>query len=93
MNLSLYSSPVDWWVSIVCANCHREIHAGLIKEELKSSYNEELAKEILENLKKFPEGAIVEDWGYEQEYEYHKFQENNKLMKKMGIPFINWSSG
>ncbi len=48
--------------------------------------------EITENLKKFPKGAIVEDWGYEQEYEYHKFQENNKILKKMEIPFINLAS-
>lgn len=32
---------------LVCANCHREIHAGLIEnEKLKSSFNEELAQEI-----------------------------------------------
>lgn len=32
---------------LVCANCHREIHYGLIDNSLlKSSYNEERAKEI-----------------------------------------------
>ena len=32
---------------LVCANCHREIHAGLIpNEKLISSFNEERAKEI-----------------------------------------------
>ena len=32
---------------LVCANCHREIHEGLINEKLKSSYDEEIANEIL----------------------------------------------
>lgn len=27
---------------LVCANCHAEIHGGLIKEELKTSFNQEL---------------------------------------------------
>ena len=32
---------------LVCANCHREIHAGLIKtEDLKSSFSEERAAQI-----------------------------------------------
>lgn len=33
---------------LVCANCHQEIHSGLITEELYSSYNEALAKELIE---------------------------------------------
>lgn len=40
---------------LVCANCHREIHAGLIENgSLSSSYNEEKAEEIsqlVENIK------------------------------------------
>ncbi len=49
-------------------------------------------EQIIENLKLFPKGAFVQDWGYEQEYQYHKFSFNNKILKKMGIPFTNWSS-
>ena len=56
---------------------------------LKRTASEE---EIIENLKMLPERACVADWGYEQEYEYHRFSFNNRIMKKMHIPFYNWSS-
>lgn len=37
---------------MVCANCHREIHAGLIKNEvLKTNFNDERAKVISERIK------------------------------------------
>ena len=45
-----------------------------------------------ENLKIFPKNAIITDWGYESEYEYHTFSENNKLFKELNIPFINMVS-
>lgn len=35
---------------LVCANCHREIHEGLIKEELISSFDEEKYKEISQEV-------------------------------------------
>ena len=35
---------------LVCANCHREIHAGLITQQLTSSFNEERALEITEQI-------------------------------------------
>lgn len=37
---------------LVCSNCHREIHEGLITKELKSSYNIDKAKEISERIKR-----------------------------------------
>ena len=38
---------------LVCANCHREIHAGLIDSStLSSSYNEKEASKILEEINK-----------------------------------------
>ena len=36
---------------LICANCHREIHAGLIDNNLSSSFNEDRALEI-DNLVK-----------------------------------------
>ena len=48
--------------------------------------------QIEENLKLFPQGAWLDDWGYEQEYAYHKFTINNRIFKKMGIPFLNAAS-
>lgn len=41
---------------LLCANCHREVESGLYTEELKSSFNEEKAKEVLESLKQTKEG-------------------------------------
>ena len=35
---------------LVCANCHREIHANLLNINLSSSYSEEKAQMILEQL-------------------------------------------
>lgn len=35
---------------LLCANCHREYHAGLIEEELQSSFNEEIDLEIKTEL-------------------------------------------
>lgn len=37
---------------LVCANCHREIHEGLVTQSLNSSYNEERANEISERIYK-----------------------------------------
>ena len=38
--------------TLLCANCHRELHAGLIDEsDLISPFNEEKAKEISEKIK------------------------------------------
>jgi len=45
-----------------------------------------------ENLKIFPKNTIITDWGYESEYEYHTFGDNNKIFNELGIPFINMVS-
>lgn len=37
---------------LVCANCHREIHVGLITEELLPSFNEDRASEVTEQIKR-----------------------------------------
>ena len=38
---------------LLCSNCHREVHAGLItNDSLKSSFNYNKAQEILDNIKK-----------------------------------------
>ena len=42
---------------LVCANCHREIHEGLI-DNLQSSYNEERAEEIQKELDNFKSKTI-----------------------------------
>lgn len=42
---------------LVCANCHREIHEGLINN-LQSSYNEERAEEIQKELDNFKSKTI-----------------------------------
>ncbi len=41
-------------------------------------------EEILELLKLFPKNAIAGDWGYESEYEYHRFERNNRLLQQAG---------
>ncbi len=46
------------------------------------------SEQILENLKKFPKGAATTDWGYESEYEYHKFSEYGKLLQQSEIPYF-----
>lgn len=38
---------------LVCANCHREIHAGLHNEKLVSSYNNEIADQFAQMIEKF----------------------------------------
>ena len=35
---------------LVCSNCHREIHAGLITETLSSSYQSDIADEITQEV-------------------------------------------
>lgn len=35
---------------LVCSNCHREIHEGLITQSLFSSYSEDKAKEITQRI-------------------------------------------
>lgn len=35
----------------LCANCHREVHAGKIKKELHSSYDDEKAEEVTKKNK------------------------------------------
>ena len=37
---------------LVCANCHREIHEGIITKSLLSSYDENRAKEVSERINK-----------------------------------------
>lgn len=49
-------------------------------------------EEMEENLKLFPKNAMIVDWGYESEYEYHRFDRTNTLLKKHGIPFLNLAS-
>ncbi len=41
---------------LVCANCHREIHAGLIEQELFSSFNEAEAEKVLEQNENIKNG-------------------------------------
>lgn len=55
---------------LVCANCHREIHEGLINNSLKTSYNEELANIELEKLKQIKTKKIFycKDCGKEISY-------------------------
>ena len=36
---------------LVCSNCHREIHEGLITQELHSTYSAERAEQISKNYK------------------------------------------
>ena len=43
---------------LVCANCHREIHEGMIKQEIVSSFDELKAKEINEDINNFKEKTI-----------------------------------
>ena len=38
---------------LVCANCHREIHAGLHNEKLVSSYNNEIVDQFAQMIEKF----------------------------------------
>ena len=35
---------------LVCANCHREIHSGLVSNQLVSSFNQELANEVTNRI-------------------------------------------
>ena len=49
-------------------------------------------EENLMTLAGFPKNAIIADWGYESEYEYHCFDKNNALFEKAGIPFFNMVS-
>ena len=44
---------------LVCANCHREIHSGLITQELQSSYIEKNAQEIDLQLQKIKTHQLV----------------------------------
>ena len=37
---------------LVCANCHREIHEGLVTEELHTTYSADKASEVSERLQK-----------------------------------------
>lgn len=55
---------------LVCANCHREIHAGLIENLPETSYDEELAKIEIEKLKQIKEKKIFycKDCGKEISY-------------------------
>lgn len=55
---------------LVCANCHREIHAGLINNLPDTSYNQELAKVEIEKLKQIKEKKIFycKDCGKEISY-------------------------
>ena len=43
---------------LVCSNCHREIHEGLIDSNLNSSYDEERAEEIQQELDDFKNKTI-----------------------------------
>ena len=43
---------------LVCANCHREIHAGIIKNELQSSFDEKRAVEIDDLVKSIKNKTI-----------------------------------
>ena len=43
---------------LLCANCHRELHAGLILENLTSSYSQERAEEVLMELNKIKHGEL-----------------------------------
>ncbi len=49
-------------------------------------------EEMFANLQLFPKNAMIVDWGYESEYEYHRFDKTNSLLKKCGIPFLNLAS-
>lgn len=43
---------------LVCANCHREIHAGLIEQELKTSFNSQRAEEITKALNEWKKVSV-----------------------------------
>lgn len=43
---------------LVCSNCHREIHEGLINDNLNSSYDEKRAEEIQQELDDFKNKTI-----------------------------------
>lgn len=43
---------------LVCANCHREIHEGLYTKELFSSYDEQKAVEMIQEIQNFKEKTI-----------------------------------
>lgn len=40
---------------LLCANCHREVHAGLIEENLVSSFQPDIAEEVLKEYKPQPD--------------------------------------
>lgn len=46
---------------LICANCHREIHAGLIQSDLVSSYQEERAQKVINELNKTKYGEVKEE--------------------------------
>lgn len=43
---------------LLCANCHRELHSGLIKQELITSFNQQLADEITQEIQNFKTKTI-----------------------------------
>lgn len=43
---------------LLCANCHRELHAGIIQPELLTSFNQQLANEITQEIQKFKTKTI-----------------------------------
>ena len=43
---------------LVCSNCHREVHAGLIEQELKTSFNPQRAEEITEALSEWKTATV-----------------------------------
>lgn len=69
--------------ALVCANCHREIHAGLI-ENVSPSYDENLAKIEIEKLKQIKEKKIFycKDCGKEISYGAVRCPECDKKNKR-----------
>lgn len=61
---------------LVCANCHREIEYGLCEAELISGFDEEKAREVLENLKRVKEGE----------------EKQEKFCSVCGVPITEYST-
>lgn len=69
---------------LVCANCHREIHSGEYQEQLKSSFQQDIAEEILQTYQK---NVRIEKFcplcGKKIQYSSNHCNDCNNLLKRM----------
>lgn len=76
----------------VCNICTEKYHKIPMLPNDMFMHIKNSEKENLESLKIFPKNAIIDDWGYESEYEYHNFDKHADLFEKMKIPFATAAS-